>query len=385
MPIRFGGHLMSQYVGSEGYRHGMREKLGILVTNLGTPDAAETGALRRYLKEFLWDPRVVEAPRPLWWLILNGIILNTRPSRSAEAYRTVWTEEGSPLLSCARAQAAGLKERLAQQLSAPFELALGMRYGNPSIPSALRQLHDLNCRRLLVLPLYPQYSASTTGSTFDAVAMTLMRYRWVPELRFIGRYHDEDGYIEALAASIREHWAQHGRGEHLVMSFHGVPRRYLDAGDPYHCQCHKTARLVAERLSLDEGSWSITFQSRFGKEEWLKPYTDESIKALGRRGLRRIDVVCPGFSADCLETLEEIAEQNAEFFREAGGETLSYIPCLNTRDDHLDFLTGLALRHLQGWPETGAAPDATVVDAEARATKARAKKLIAAREAGELG
>ena len=376
---------MSQYVGSAGYRHGSREKLGILVTNLGTPDAAETGALRRYLREFLWDPRVVEAPRPLWWLILNGIILNTRPSRSAEAYRTVWTEEGSPLLICAREQAAGIRERLEQRLSAPFELVLGMRYGNPSIPSALRQLHDLNCRRLLVLPLYPQYSASTTASTFDAVATTLMRYRWVPELRFIGRYHDEDGYIDALAASIKEHWTKHGRGEHLVMSFHGVPRRYLDAGDPYHCQCHKTARLVAERLALEEGSWSITFQSRFGKEEWLKPYTDESIKALGRRGLKRIDVVCPGFSADCLETLEEIAEQNAEFFREAGGETLSYIPCLNTRGDHLDFLAGLALRHLQGWPETGAARDPTVVEAEARATRARAERLIAAREAGELG
>jgi protoporphyrin/coproporphyrin ferrochelatase len=376
---------MSKYLGSEAYRHGTPERLGILVTNLGTPDAPETGALRRYLKEFLWDPRVVEAPRPLWWLILNGVILRTRPSRSAEAYHTVWTEEGSPLLSCAREQTARIKERLTAQLSLPFEVALGMRYGNPSIPAALAQLHRLNVRRLLVLPLYPQYSASTTGSTFDAVAATLMRWRWIPELRFITRYHDEQGYIEALAASVREHWHSHGRGEHLVMSFHGVPRRYLDAGDPYHCQCHKTARLLAERLGLAPDAWSITFQSRFGKEEWLKPYTDESIKALGRRGLKHIDVVCPGFSADCLETLEEIAVQNAEFFHEAGGDTLSYIPCLNTRADHLDFLAALALRHLQGWPDTAPAPDAESIAEAARATGQRAELLIAARAAGELG
>jgi protoporphyrin/coproporphyrin ferrochelatase len=376
---------MSQYVGSKGFRHGTPEKLGVLVTNLGTPDAPETGALRRYLREFLWDPRVVEVPRPLWWLILNGVILRIRPRRSAAVYRTVWTEEGSPLLTISRAQVAGIRERLAARVNGPVEVVLGMRYGNPSIPSALQQLHDLNVRRLLVLPLYPQYSASTTASTFDAVARTLMRWRWMPELRFIGRYHDETGYIEALAASIREHWAAHGRGEHLVMSFHGVPRRYLDNGDPYHCQCLKTARLVAARLGLEDGSWSATFQSRFGREEWLKPYTDASIRALGQRGVKRIDVVCPGFSADCLETLEEIAEQNAEFFHEAGGETLSYIPCLNTRDDHLDFLVEHALRNLQGWPETGPARDAAAQAADAGATRERAERLIAAREAGQLG
>ncbi|HUG98713.1 MAG TPA: ferrochelatase [Gammaproteobacteria bacterium] len=377
---------MSQYLGSEGFRHGTAEKLGVLVTNLGTPDAPETGALRRYLKEFLWDPRVVEVPRPLWWLILNGVILRIRPSRSAKVYRTVWTEEGSPLLTLSRTQAAGIGERLAAGLAGPVEVVLGMRYGNPSIPSALEQLHAANVRRLLVLPLYPQYSASTTASTFDAVAATLMRWRWIPEPRFITGYHDENGYLEALAASVREHWAANGRGEHLVMSFHGVPRRYLDAGDPYHCQCVKTGRLLAERLGLADGNWSVTFQSRFGREEWLKPYTDESIRALGRRGLKRIDVVCPGFSADCLETLEEIAEQNAEFFHECGGETLSYIPCLNSRTDHLDFLAGLAMRHLQGWPEAGPAPaDDARRAADAQATRERAEKLIAAREAGQLG
>lgn len=376
---------MTHYLGSEGFRHGATEKLGVLVTNLGTPDAPETGALRRYLKEFLWDPRVVEVPRPIWWLILNGVILRIRPRRSARAYRTVWTEQGSPLLACARDQVAGIRERLAARLSAPVEVELGMRYGNPSIRSALEQLHGQGVRRLLVLPLYPQYSASTTASTFDAVAATLMRWRWIPELRFIGRYHDEPGYIAALAASVRDHWAEHGRGEHLVMSFHGVPRRYLDAGDPYHCQCVKTGRLLAEWLELEDGRWSVTFQSRFGKEEWLKPYTDESIRALGRRRLRRIDVVCPGFSADCLETLEEIAVQNAEFFHEAGGETLSYIPCLNTRSDHLDFLAGFVLRHLQGWPESGPAPDPALSDALANATRDRAARLMAAREEGELG
>jgi protoporphyrin/coproporphyrin ferrochelatase len=376
---------MSQYLGSAGFRHGTPERLGVLVTNLGTPDAPETRALRRYLKEFLWDPRVVEAPRPVWWLILNGIVLRTRPSRSAEAYRTVWTEAGSPLLQCAREQAAALEERLLARLSGPVEVVLGMRYGNPSIMAALEQLRAANVRRLLVLPLYPQYSASTTGSTFDALAAALTRWRWVPELRFVGRYHDEAGYIEALAASVRDHWDEHGRGEHLVMSFHGVPRRYLDAGDPYHCQCQKTARLLAERLGLEAGDWSISFQSRFGKEEWLKPYTDETIRALGRRGLARIDVMCPGFSADCLETLEEIAVQNAEFFHAAGGKTLSYVPCLNTRADHLDFLADLVFRHLQGWPETGPARSDAELAAEADATRSRAERLIAAREAGELG
>lgn len=376
---------MSQFVGSKEYRHGTPETLGVLITNLGTPDAAETGALRRYLKEFLWDPRVVEIPRPLWWFILNGVILRIRPSRSARTYRTVWTDEGSPLLVLAREQVAGIRDRLMSRLSGRVEVVLGMRYGNPSIASALAELKAKNVARLLVLPLYPQYSASTTASTFDALAAVLTRWRLIPELRFISRYHDEAGYIEALAASVREHWAAHGRGEHLLMSFHGVPRRYLDAGDPYHCQCLKTGRLLAERLELKEGSWSQTFQSRFGREEWLKPYTDATIRALGGSGLKRIDVVCPGFSADCLETLEEIAMQNAEFFHEAGGETLSYIPCLNSRPDHLDFLADLAMRHLQGWPEAGPRQDAAALDQAANKTQERAEALILAREAGELG
>jgi protoporphyrin/coproporphyrin ferrochelatase len=376
---------MNRYLGSEDFQHGDEERLGVLVVNLGTPEAPEPGPVRRYLREFLWDPRVVETSRPIWWLILNGIILPIRPARSARAYRTVWTEEGSPLLSWSRRQAEGIRTRLAERLSGPVEVALGMRYGNPSIGAALEQLRSASVRRLLVFPLYPQYSGTTTGSTFDAVAAALSRWRWVPELRFIGRYHDEPGYIAALATSVREHWAAEGRGEHLVMSFHGLPRSYLERGDPYHCQCQKTARLLAEHLGLADGSWSISFQSRVGREEWLRPYTDELIRSLGKRGLKRIDAICPGFSADCLETLEEIAVQNAEFFHASGGETLSYIPCLNDRQGHLDFLATLAIRHLQGWPEAGPPGDAGAAAKEAAATRVRAERLIESRETGQVG
>jgi ferrochelatase len=366
---------MPDYLGSEGFHHGTQEKLGVLLANLGTPDAPETGALRRYLAEFLWDPRVVEVPRPLWWLILHGVILRIRPRRSAEAYRQVWTPEGSPLLTWSRRQAEGLSARLEKVLPGPAQVVVGMRYGNPSIPSALEELRAANCRRILVLPMYPQYSASTTGSTFDAVAATLGRWRWVPDLRFINHYHDEPGYIRALAASLRDHWETQGRGEKLLMSFHGVPRRYLLSGDPYHCQCHKTARLVAEELGLAEGQWAITFQSRFGREEWLKPYTDETVRSLGAEGLKSLDVVCPGFAADCLETLEEIAQQNAEFFHEAGGEKLTYVPALNARDDHLDFLADLVVRNLGGWPEADAGWSAEARARESGASRERALAL----------
>jgi ferrochelatase len=366
---------MPDYLGSEGFEHGTRETLGVLVANLGTPDAPEAGALRRYLAEFLWDPRVVEMPRLLWWLILHGIILRFRPRKSAEAYRQVWTPAGSPLLQWSRRQAEGLAPRLSGRLSGPVHVEVGMRYGNPSIESALEALRAADCKRLLVLPMYPQYSASTTGSTFDGVADVLKRWRWVPELRFVNHYHDEPGYIRALAASLKEHWAAHGRGEKLLMSFHGVPRRYLLSGDPYHCHCHKTARLLAAELGLGDEEWAITFQSRFGREEWLRPYTDETVRALGAGGLRSLDVVCPGFAADCLETLEEIAQQNAEFFHEAGGEKLTYIPALNARDDHLDFLAELVTRHVGGWPEAGPARDEETLAKQAAASRERALAL----------
>lgn len=366
---------MARYLGTPDYAHGTAERAGVLVVNLGTPEAPEPGAVKRYLAEFLSDPRVVEAPRPVWWLVLHGVILRTRPRRSAEAYRKVWTAEGSPLLCWSRRQADGLAARLADRATGPVAVELGMRYGQPSIPSALERLRAQNVRRLLVLPLYPQYSGSTTGSTFDAVAARLARWRWVPELRMVGQYHDEPAYIDALAASIREHRERQGAGEHLLMSFHGLPRRYLLAGDPYHCHCHKTGRLVAERLGLAGEAWSLSFQSRVGREEWLRPYTDERVRELGRRGVKRLDVVCPGFSADCLETLEEIAQQNAEFFHAAGGETLSYVPALNDRPDHLDFLARLALRHMQGWPELSQDWSEAATEQAAAASRARAAAM----------
>ncbi len=337
------------------YEHGQAESLGVLVVNLGTPDAPTTSAVRRYLREFLWDPRVVEYPRVLWWLILNLVILVIRPSRSAHAYQQIWTDDGSPLLSHSRAIAAALQEKLSSLLQGNVRVALAMTYGNPSIRAGLDELHAAGAQRIVVLPLYPQYSATTTASVFDRVFTALSRRRWVPELRLINHYHDAPGYIRAAAASIREHWQSHDRGEHLLFSFHGLPEANLEKGDPYHCHCLKSARLIAEDLGLEEGSWSVAFQSRVGREEWLKPYTEEVIAEFAGKGMRRLDVVCPGFSVDCLETLEEIAIRYAEVFTEAGGDTLSYVPALNARSDHVAFLASLLNEQVQGWPE--ARPD----------------------------
>lgn len=365
---------MPRYQGEEDYVHGTPDSLGVLLVNLGTPDAPDPASVRRYLAEFLWDPRVIELPRPLWWLILHGVILRIRPKRSAHAYAKVWTDEGSPLLRWSEKQRKGLSRMLEAAVAGPVHVALGMRYGRPSIADAMESLRRANVRRLLVLPLYPQYSATTTGSVFDALADYLKRRRWMPELRFITGYHDDGGYIDALAASIREFWAGNGRGDHLLMSFHGLPRRYLTAGDPYHCQCHKTARLLADALHLKDGEWAVSFQSRVGREEWLRPYTDERLVELAGAGIKRVDVVCPGFSADCLETLEEIAMQNAELFVESGGGSLAYIPALNARPDHLSLLTQLLLRNMQGWPETSPAwdPEARARKFSAGAARARA-------------
>jgi ferrochelatase len=343
---------MARYLGNQDYDHATEDRLGVLLINLGTPDEASTSAVRRYLAEFLWDPRVIEVPRPIWWLILHGVILRIRPRQSAEAYREVWTEEGSPLLVWSQKQRRKLEKMLSASLPTKVPVALGMRYGNPSVESALEELRAANVRRLLILPLYPQYSATTTASAFDAVSNVLARWRWLPEIRWVNQYHDEAGYVGALSASVRECWASQGRGEHLLMSFHGLPKRYLLAGDPYHCQCQKTARLLADSLFLKEGEWSIAFQSRVGREEWLRPYTEEHLQKMAARGVKRVDVVCPGFSVDCLETLEEIAMRYAESFTAAGGESLNYIPALNARNDHISFLTQLAIRHLQGWAET---------------------------------
>lgn len=347
-----------RYTAKQGFRHDDTPRLGVLLTNLGTPDAPTPSALRRYLAEFLADPRVVEAPRLLWRIILHGIVLRVRPAKSARAYAEVWTGEGSPLLIIARAQAEGIAMRLQERLTGPVVVELAMRYGTPSMAEGLRQLRQKGAERLLVLPLYPQYSGATTASTFDALAEELKRWRWVPELRFIGQYHDDAAYIDCLANSIREHWEQHGKGEKLLFSFHGTPQSYLHKGDPYHCQCQKTARLVAEKLGLSADAWMVTFQSRFGREVWLQPYTDQTVEEFGRAGMQTLDLICPGFSADCLETLEEIEGENAGIFERAGGGRLRYIRALNDRSDHLDMLAELVTDHVQGWPEAGGRPRA---------------------------
>jgi ferrochelatase len=341
-----------KYTGTPDFDHAQRGCVGVLLTNLGTPQAPEKKALRPYLKQFLSDPRVVEIPRLLWWFILNGIILNVRPARSAAAYRTVWTDEGSPLLLHTRAQADGVRARLTERFGDRVTVDFAMRYGQPSIGRGLQRLFDAGARQLLVLPLYPQYSGPTGGSTFDAVAEDFVGRRWLPDFQFVASYHDAPGYIEALAASVREHWSREGRAERLLFSYHGEPRRYLDEGDPYHCQCHKTTRLVAESLGLGEDEYLTTFQSRFGREEWLKPYTDESLRELAAQRVRSVQVVCPGFSADCLETIEEIGVENRDYFLEAGGERYEYIPCLNASDAHVEFLTDLVSQRIEPWMAT---------------------------------
>ncbi len=322
---------------------------GVLLTNLGTPDAPTKQALVRYLGEFLWDPRVIEQSRWIWWPALHGVILRLRPAKAARAYAKVWTEAGSPLLAISKRQASELQAALDDRIAGPVKVALAMRYGNPSIREGLETLRQHNARRVLVLPLYPQYSATTTASTIDAVGDVLRRWRVIPELRTVNEYWREPGYIGALTQSIRDHWQANGKGDKLLFSFHGLPQRYVDAGDPYQAQCQCTASLVADELELDPDQWQMAFQSRFGPQEWLKPYTDETLKAWGKQGLKSVDVLSPGFSADCLETLEEIDQENRELFQAAGGGSYRYIPALNDTPVHIAFLAELVGKHLQGW------------------------------------
>lgn len=341
-----------KYKNTTDYQHGDALKIGVLMVNLGTPDAPTKKALKVYLKEFLSDPRVVEPefPRWVWWLILNGVILNLRPKRSAKAYASIWNDfgEGSPLLAISQAQHRAVAAQMKQE-NTQVVTELAMRYGNPSIQSGLAKLKAQNVDRLLVLPMYPQYSASTTASIFDAVTAELQSWRLIPETRFINHYHDHTGYIDALAHSVKNHWQVHGQPDQLLMSFHGVPKRYLINGDPYHCECHKTGRLLAEKLGLNESQYRITFQSIFGREEWLKPYTMDTLKALPDEGHKHVQIICPGFAADCLETLEEIQVENKAYFIDAGGEEFSYIPALNTEPAHIKFLSNLITDHADTW------------------------------------
>ncbi len=320
-----------------------KPKIGVLLTNLGTPSAPTPNAVRRYLAEFLWDPRVVEIPRPLWWLILHGIILRTRPHRSAKLYQKIWTDQGSPLLANSHRLAGAVQQQIDLRSEISFKIALGMRYGEPSIADALNNLRQQEIDRLLILPLYPQYSAATTASTFDAVSKTLQTWRRIPEITMISQYHVKPDYIAAIAASIQQQRTQISEPHHLLFSFHGLPQRFVDAGDPYQQQCHATVQKIAEKLQLSKEQWSIAFQSRFGKAQWLQPYCDKTLERLPAEGKKNVAVICPGFAVDCLETLEEIAMQNRDIFLAAGGENFHYIPALNHSAAHVDMLTQLIL------------------------------------------
>ena len=332
------------FLGEQEFDHKPSERVGILICNLGTPDSFKTKDVRRFLKEFLSDGRVIEIPKIIWWFILNGIILIFRPSKSAKLYKSVWTEEGSPLMV--------YSEKLVNKLRKDFpensEIELAMRYGNPSIQEGLLSLKNKNCRNLIILPMFPQYSGTTTGSIFDEVSRVLSKWRWVPNLNFINSYHDNEDYISALSESLKDQIKQVSP-QKIIFSYHGIPKRNFTQGDPYHCLCKKTTRLVAEKLDLEETSYMTTFQSRFGRAEWLKPYTSETMESLPQENIKNILVVAPGFSVDCLETIEEIDEENKEIFIEAGGEIFNYAPCLNDSQLHISFIKSFLIKQIAIW------------------------------------
>lgn len=323
-----------KYIGQESDITNRNSKTGVLLINLGTPERPVCPGLRNYLSEFLMDPRVIEIPKLLRMILVKGIIINVRSHKSAATYRQIWTEDGSPLL----VNTKKLGDKVSAFLGGEFEVEVAMRYGNPSVAEKTMALHQKGVRNVVVIPLYPQYSGSTNGSTFDAIAAAYRKQRWVPSVHFVGDYYQRESYIRAVGNSIADHWARHGRKQLLVMSFHGVPKKYITRGDPYQSQCKETANRIARYLELSDNSWRLVFQSRFGSEEWLQPYCDETLKALPGQGIKSLDIVCPGFSADCLETLEEIEGENKEYFLAAGGEHYTYIPCLNDSDSHAALL-----------------------------------------------
>jgi protoporphyrin/coproporphyrin ferrochelatase len=340
---------LTDFLPEPAFRHDQPQRIGLLLINLGTPEAPTAPALRTYLREFLSDRRVVEIPRLLWWPILNGLILTTRPAKSAAKYASIWQAGGSPLKTHTENLTGQLQAELARRTDTPLVVSYAMRYGQPSVQSTIRALKEQGCDRILVMPLYPQYAASSAGTALDAVYRALLQTRAMPDIRTVRHYHDDPGYIGALKQSIECHWAEHGRADVLLMSFHGIPRRSLDLGDPYHCECLKTGRLLAESLGLAPEQYRVTFQSRFGKAEWLKPYTAATLEELGKKKIGRLDVVCPGFAADCLETLEEIALEGKASFLNAGGGEFRYIPALNSRPTWVAALADIALAQLAGW------------------------------------
>ena len=362
-----------QYLNEPAHKHGSIARTGILLIQLGTPAAPTPEAVRTYLKEFLWDPRVVEIPRFLWWPILNLWILRKRPPESAAKYAKIWSKEGSPLAVHTARQAALLKGYLGERLKTPHVVAWSMRYGKPSIADTLVRLRDEGCDRILALPMYPQYSMSTTATAFAAVFETLAKMRNMPALRLVRSYHDHPAYIASLARNVADYWVANGRPDKLVMSFHGVPKFSLSRGDPYHCECHKTARLLAAELGLRADQFLVSFQSRFGRTEWLKPYTIDTVRDLGKRKTGRVDVFCPGFVADCLETLEEIGIENRAAFQSAGGKAFNLIPCLNERHEWIQALARIAAENLHGWASTDW--DSAAALRESGASRSRATAL----------
>ena len=322
---------------------------GVLLVNLGTPEEPTAKGLRPYLGQFLGDPRVIDYPRWFWLPLLHGIILNVRPKKSAKLYASIWTDDGSPLLVISQSLARKVQDALDATGAGNVKVVAAMRYGNPSIRAGLEELRQANVRRILILPLFPQYSATTTATIFDVVFDELKQYRWMPELRTVTAYHDHPLYIQALAEAIEAHWAQNGRAQRLLYSFHGIPESYETKGDPYRAYCLQTAELVSRRLGLDEEDYRICFQSRFGPQEWLQPYTNKSLEAWAQDGLRSVDTICPGFAVDCLETLEEMGELNKGVFRNAGGEDYRYIHCLNDSAAQIRLMVGLVRQHSQGW------------------------------------
>ena len=322
------------------------EKIGVILVNLGTPAASDARSVGRYLREFLSDPRVVEIPRLFWWCLLNFFIVPLRSRKVSENYRSIWLDEGSPLKVITERQVAALQSVLENNSEREFITTYAMTYGDQSISNSVESLRQQGADKIVVLPLFPQYSASTTAAVYDQLADLIKDYRDIPDIRIVHHYYDHQGYIDALADSVRQHWQENGQAECLLMSFHGIPKKYVDQGDPYYLQCLETARALSVCLGLSSQQWAFSFQSRFGRLEWVKPYTDKVLEVWGRRGLESVDVICPAFSSDCLETLEEINQVNRQLFLQAGGKKFSMIPCLNDAPLHIKMLKELVYSRL---------------------------------------